>query len=494
MWRSYTFSFIFLFIIFVAVANAQDNKGMIIGSLSKRGKPFRHKVNLHHSSGMFFLSDSADKDGKYIIKNIPFGEYYLILYPIIEIPFSWRTEKFTLDKNNPVLTLGDLDPFSVRPIFPTDGSSISPDEIDKENPLIFRWTAYTELDESKTDKAKYQLEIFSMNKKQYFQTEYINQKVYYFDGQFTNGSHLQKCPYQWRLKIFPDNLIWYATSHLRELSPADLGEIRPYEGEHIVLEVPKWYEPTIEHFNLINFLDVAYQLEKKLSGVSPLDIQKGVIIYDPTIRFAHSGWWVEQPIHFGKGWFSVEKAPWFGFFHEMGHDFQTGTIKNFSDLIVHQSTGIPIYSGFVEGFASIAYFYGYYQLDKNGNKYEIDKDVCESMKKDYIDRRSRYLNALENYEDRGAIFDHINPDIVDGMLIEICENYGWNNLETFFRYFHDGGPIGSEVVDQAKNVTDRITIIVASLSAAMGDDLLCKFREWNFPINNDLYNTIYSML
>ena len=105
-------------------------------------------------------------------------------------------------------------------------------------------------------------------------------------------------------------------------------------------------------------------------------------------------------------------------------------------------------------------------------------------------RRIQYLNALKQYEKRDAPFHQINPDMVDGMLIKICEKHGWKNLSTFFRYFHDEGPISAKIVEKANTMDERVTIVIAALSAAMDDDLRPKFRAWNFPIDDKIYDMI----
>jgi hypothetical protein len=296
------------------------------------------------------------------------------------------------------------------------------------------------------------------------------------------------------LAIYPKHSIWHGTSYVRDLLPGDLGAIHSHVGEYVTLEVPKWYDSTVEEFDLVNFLDVAYQVEQELSGVAPFHGKKGTIIYDPTISWAHSGLWVGLPIHFGKGWFVEGQAPWFGFLHEMGHDFQTGAIKNFSDLIVHQDTGVPIYSGFVEGFATIAHFYAAHVFQNRKDYGGISKAAHDAMMEDVQKRRTQYLNGLKQYEENGAPFHQINPDMVDGMLIRILEKKGWESLPSFFRYFHDSGPISKDIVGQANTHELRVTTIIAALGAATGEDLRPQFRRWNFPIDDQFHDLIYQTI
>ncbi|MDZ7260526.1 MAG: hypothetical protein ONB05_00190 [candidate division KSB1 bacterium] len=492
MWwnRNYSGLLIIMLVFWTATAMAQEPKGVVFGSILKRGEPFKHRMHLHSGAGMFFGAQPSGANGNYAFVDLPLGEYFAILGPLEEIPFSWRTEKFTLDKDNPVYYLEAADPFSVRLLFPTDGASFSPDQINENNPMIFRWTPYSELDETGESKAEYLLEIFSMDKKQYFKSPRLEATVFRFDGQFPDGSRLQLRPYQWRLTIYPKHSIWYGSSYVRDLLPGDLGEIHSYVGKYMTLEVPKWYDGTVEKFDLVTFLDIAYQIEHELSGVCPFQGKKGTIIYDPTINWAHSGLSVGLPIHFGKGWLVEGQAPWFGFFHEMGHDFQTGAIKNFSDLIVHQDTGVPIYSGLVEGFASLAYFYAAQVIQNRKAHGGITPAAYDAMMKDVQERRICYLNALDQYEQSGAPFNQINPDMVDGMLIQICEKYGWEKLPKFFRYFHDTGGIPKDLIQQANTHERRVTTIIAALSTALESDLHFQFRRWNFPIDEPFYDLI----
>lgn len=477
--------------LFAITVYAQEKNGTIIGSIERRGKPFKHRMHLHYANGMFLGAQETGSNGNFAFTDLPMGEYFAILGAVEEVPFTWRTTKFSLDELNPVFSLGVIDPFKTKIIFPTDGASFSPENINENNPLIFRWTPFHDFDESGVSNVEYQVEIFRPNHEQRFVSQRIKDPVYCFDGRFPDGTRLQAKPYQWRLRICPANSIWRSMSHARDLLPGNSGEIRKFEGKQISLEAPLWYKPTIEKFDLVNFLDIAYQIEYKLSGVSPFHgDEKGSIIYDPTITWAHSGFWVGLPIHFGKGWFKEGEAPWFGFFHEMGHDFQTGAIRKFSDLIVHQETGIPIYSGFVEGFASIAHFYAGYILKKSGSHQGINEKAYHSMMEDVNSRRITYTDALKHYEKNGAVFNHINPDMVDGMLIQICDKFGWDNLPVFFRYFHDDGPVSGQIVKQADNTEKRVTVIIAALSSAMGSDLRSQFRQWNFPIDSQYYEKV----
>jgi len=473
---------------------AQQPQGTVYGTMLKSGAPFVHRMHLHYGSGMLLGIQPSGSNGNYAFDKLPLGEYFAIVAPLEECPFSWRTKKFSIDNDHPVYYIESIDVFSVRLLYPTDGSSISPDKIDYDRPLIFRWTPYAGLDLSGTAKAEYQIEIFSMDKSQHFQSSRTEHSFFYFDGVFADGSRLQNRAYQWKLHIYPKNSLWSGSSLARDLLPGDSGEIEVHQGKFMNLEVPKWYHATVDKFALIDFLDFAYQLEYQLSGAYPFQGKKGTIIYDPTISWAHSGLWVGLPIHFGKGWFVEGSAPFFGFLHEMGHDFQTGAIVNFSDLIVHQDTGIPIYSGFVEGFASIAHFYAAYVLKQNKNQDGVNEDAFQALQKDAEERRREYLSALETYEKNDSPFDHINPDMVDGMLIQICETYGWDKLPAFFRLFAENGKISRDFVKKAESLEFRMTTVIAALSAVMGDDLRILFKNWNFPIDDQFFEDTLRMI
>ena len=84
--------------------------------------------------------------------------------------------------------------------------------------------------------------------------------------------------------------------------------------------------------------------------------------------------------------------------------------------------------------------------------------------------------------------------MVDGMLIQICDEHGCAKLPNFFRYFHDDGPFTENIINEANNEELRITIIIAALSAAMEFDLKSQFQQWNFPINDQYYETILKKL
>jgi len=208
-----------MILFFTMLATAQNQNGSIFGTILKRGEPFQHRMHLHYGAGMFYGAQPSGTNGNFAFSDVPFGEYFAILGSIEEIPFSWRTDKFSLDKENPVYYLESVDPFSVRIIFPTDGASFSPKEINKNKPLSFRWTPYLEMDITGESRAEYQIEIVSMDQKQHFLSARLEETVFRFDGTFPDGSRMKRQPYQWRLTVYPKNSIWRGSSFVRDLLP-----------------------------------------------------------------------------------------------------------------------------------------------------------------------------------------------------------------------------------------------------------------------------------
>jgi hypothetical protein len=465
-----------------SLSYSQEQKGVIAGLFLENAEPCSLQINLHRwDNKLYFGNTVSGKNGYYAFTDLPFGSYYLITHPVTAMPLQWLSEKVEITSESPVYIMPTIDGWSVKILYPTDGTQIEPKKISKKNPLVFRWTPYNGL-------AEYEVEIFSTDQSQAFKSGRIADTSYAFTGRFKDNSTLQKRLYRWLLKVYPTGTNWSGTSNTQDLFIRDLGEIKTYEGKYIKLEFPKWYEPTLNKLDLVKKLDKCYQLEKELAaGQVPFNGEKQAFLYDPKIRFAHSG----NPIHFGKNLFKEWDFPFNISFHEMAHNFQYDGLPRFHYLLGGEYySKTALYNGFAEGLATLANLYITETLE--------EKDVLPQTHaliiRDKEKMRKDFPEALRVYEESGANSERITPDIVDGMLIRLGDEYGWDMYPKFFRIF-----LKNETTDQIYKLagtddTKRVTILVAAFCLACGDDLRDQFKKWDFPIDDDYFETIRPMV
>ena len=468
---------------------SKEQVGVIAGLFLENANPCSLQINLHNAdSKLYFGKTESGKNGYYAFSNLPYGSYYLITHPAgvgVRMPLQWHSENVEITSENPVYIMPKVDGFSVKILYLTDGTQIDHKKISDRNPLVFKWTHYD-------GPAEYEVEICSTDSSQVFKSERISEPKFSFNGKFKDGSSMKKRLYRWSLHVYPVGTNWSGRSKPQDIIISDLGQIKRYQGKYIELEFPKWYEPTIKKLDLLEVLDKCYLLQKELAAgqvptLGPLPGEKQSFLYDPNITFAHSG----NPIHFGKTLINEGSFPFFIALHEMGHNFQLGGGAGFSYLLGNEYYDkTTIYFGFSEGLATLASLY----ITESLTKEDVNSQVFELLQKENKKMRTNYPKALQIYEDNGADRVRITPDIIDGICIRLGDKYGWQIFPKFFRIF-----LKNETTDKIYKLagsddSKRITIIVAALSAASGENLCSQFKKWDFPLDEDFYVAIRPMV
>ncbi len=469
--------------------HALEAIGMIKGEFFENAAPCSLRINIHNAvNGLYFGKTETDLSGSYSFSDMPFGQYYLITHPAgvgVRMPMQWRTENLELNPESPIYTVQQVDGFAVETIFPGDGEKINLENIAPDNQLTFQWKPYS-------DSADYEIEIYSTDKVQQFHSGRIDKEYFSFNGIFEDGSNFQRRLYRWKLKTFPKGSEWIGTSKPQDIVIDDLGDINIYEGEYIQLEFPKWYEATIKSLDMIHLLDQCYLLEKELMAnqvpsLGPLPGEKQSFLYDTNITFAYSG----NPIHFGKNHIIENSFPFFVAFHEMGHNFQLGGLPGFAHLLGGEYySKTAIYNGFCEGFATLASLYITETIDKDS----LETSVRLLFEEENRSMREKFVTALRYYEDKGPDRERVTPDVIDGMFIRLGDKYGWKIFPKLFYVFKQ-----NELTDQiyelaGDNDRKRVTILIAALSVATGDDLREEFMNWDFPMHKRYYRRILPLV
>lgn len=465
------------------------SQGEIRGKFFENEEPCSLQINIHNATtGLYFSKVVTDSNGIFKISNLPYGKYYLITHPVdvgVRMPLQWKTVELEINKAKPKFKVRYVDGFAVEIFHPQDGEIVNLEKVNDQNPLKFSWKPYC-------SDADYEIEIYSTDTTQYFNSGRINTAKYSFNGIFQDGSRFRKRLYRWQLKVYPEDTEWIGIGKPQDLVIGDLGTINRYEGDYIRLDFPKWYKSTIDTLDLIRLLDSCYLLERELAAgqfpsLGPLPGEKQVLLYDPTITFAYSG----NPIHFGKRHITENGFPLFLTFHEMGHNFQFGGLPGFAYLLGGSYYNPnPIFFGFSEGLATLASLY----IIETINRKNLKPIVKEMFEKENKEMREKFGKALEYYEKHKPNHKHITPDIIDGICIRLGDYYGWDMFPVFFKIFLKND-INDKIYQLAgEDDTRRTTIFVTAFSVAAGNDLRKQFKEWDFPVDDEYFQMIQPLV
>jgi hypothetical protein len=171
---------------------------------------------------------------------------------------------------------------------------------------------------------------------------------------------------------------------------------------------------------------------------------------------------------------------WGVYFHEIGHNFTFRSFKLGHFMLSHSDFD------YSEGLASLAGMYAIRKMIEDASKYGLSDQIVSTLQ----DQSGwRFLENLDDYIAAGADYTKIDPNIVDGIMVRLQEEYG---LSLWYRFFSVFIP-PQEAIDVAlKNDAKVATYFVAACSAAARTDLRKLFRKkWGFPIKNAFFNKIY---
>jgi hypothetical protein len=262
-------------------------------------------------------------------------------------------------------------------------------------------------------------------------------------------------------------------------------------------------EEMVNIFDLVQTSDLAYQLEQELTGCVSFLGEMQFYIFEGgenegTRVCGISG----NPVRLGMNLTDPEihnciqlypdgDPHWGVMYHEMGHNF-TGPLFRFFEAF--QKYGGPSSGTYMEGLATLCGMFAMERLTAHPQFYGLDEDALRSLNDPWIYGSIAFLrvvfgNALEDYVAGGSNYNTITADILDGMLIQLGDTYGWEYYPRFFNVFlPQNRSFGLEIDSEIK----RATLFVAALSAAFKRDLRSKFRDdWGFPIDETFYAGIW---
>ncbi len=256
------------------------------------------------------------------------------------------------------------------------------------------------------------------------------------------------------------------------------------------------YEQIFSDYEVVRVTDIAYQLKREATGTTPSNGGIQYLVNDPghggdgTVPCGLSG----NPVRLGT---DVDKnihnsclivaipdafPQWSVFFHEIGHNFTLDSYR-FSDF-----TGSHSDADYVEGLATLADLYAIDKMVAYSSTYGLSDQIVATMIETALE--TVYLDDLDAYVAAGADYSALTPNIIDGILLRLREEYG---LSFFYRLFSVFLPANEALEENLGTDSEVATYFAAACSAAARTDLRSQFRdEWGFPIDESFFEQIYS--
>lgn len=177
---------------------------------------------------------------------------------------------------------------------------------------------------------------------------------------------------------------------------------------------------------------------------------------------------------------------WFIFLHEIGHDY-TLTSKLFNDIANAAAPG-PLRFSFIEAFASTLGVYSAEVIRRNQAHYGIPEPILHEFTNNQLNLDSpRWTDALARYEEGGAGFSALDPDILTAIILQLMREEGlawYARLHSIFLPQHS--PLAQLRIEDEVQAS---TALIAGISAAIGRDLSDRFKDqWHFPFDAEAYD------
>jgi len=181
------------------------------------------------------------------------------------------------------------------------------------------------------------------------------------------------------------------------------------------------------------------------------------------------------------------RPQWFVLWHELGHNFTT-TCNAFNMYLWtpsgdHNAT-------YSEGLASLAAMYAWKTVTSNPGA--LGPAALADIDNNLRDNVGVWTDALAQYRAGGRDYAAINPDVLDGILLELWDQFGgkcWYDLFSTFLPTEAPLPVPIETVER------QATWFVAAMCASTGLDLRDWFvAECGFPIDEASWDEIHGIV
>ncbi|MBM4131623.1 hypothetical protein FJ250_11460 [bacterium] len=181
------------------------------------------------------------------------------------------------------------------------------------------------------------------------------------------------------------------------------------------------------------------------------------------------------------------RPQWFVFWHELGHNFTT-TCNAFNMYLWTPSGNHN--TTYSEGLASLAAMYAWKSVMSSPGA--LGPVALADIDNNFHDNQGAWSDALARYRAGGRDYATIDPDVLDGILLELWDVYGskcWYDLFSTFLPTAPPLPVPIGTIER------QATWFVAAMCASTGLDLRGWFAaEYGFPIDEASWDEIYALV
>ena len=273
-----------------------------------------------------------------------------------------------------------------------------------------------------------------------------------------------------------------------------------YAAEHVAFYLP----PTIDgvdldsitrSFQVVEATDLAYEIERTFIGTTTFGGNRQYLVLDVAndgtepcglsgnpVRL---GWVLGQPEH--NSCYIVNdpsrRAPqWFVMWHEIGHNFTLHS-AGFGDFVNAYGPKVGTY---VEGLASLGAMASWKVMES------CTPGISNFARNDIVAHLGGYgqvfRSHLATYQGQGADYDNIDANILDGILLDLHDDFG---TKAWFDFFSCFLPQTDALPCSIATREEQATFFVAAFSASAGQDLRARFADrYGFPIDNNAWDRL----
>jgi hypothetical protein len=276
-----------------------------------------------------------------------------------------------------------------------------------------------------------------------------------------------------------------------------LQDMRTRSGSRTIFTYPLRFDSLITRLDVLQLVDAACRYESELTSVTPVGGDTIRFIFNPFFGGAA----IEgSPIYLGPGMWGKNPL-WFVYFHEMGHNFVNASarFRQLCPLEMKLVPGpLPTNILFYEAWASLPAMYVFDMMDLKGREAGVRDSALSHLLNEWRSTRSRFLKAWEKYKEN-PVYSSLNPDVVDGMFLELQDQFGWSIFKKWFALMRPATqPLAlfdGRLPDDTPDLrTTRCTFTAAVFSAAAGSDLQQQFKKWGLPVDEKLFTKAFNEL
>ena len=181
------------------------------------------------------------------------------------------------------------------------------------------------------------------------------------------------------------------------------------------------------------------------------------------------------------------RPQWFVMWHELGHNYTASC--NAFNMYLWTPSG-PHNSAYGEGLASLAALWAWRWLFERPN--DLGPAALSDIDNNFCDTWTGFQDALAAYRAGGSDYDTLDPDIVDGILMEMWAAHG---IKAWFDLFSTFLPSPEPIPVAIDTVEKQATWFVAAMCASTGQDLRDQFAsDYGFPLDLAAWDEIYAVV